>query len=70
MILGRQFRPSRLRQLRRAAIISLKTMARPDLQLRHPWMRVMRCRTVAKVVLIGFKDPDVYLPVQPGSLGS
>ena len=37
-----------------ADIISLKAMASPALRLRHPLVRFVRCRTVAKVLSIGF----------------
>lgn len=59
MISGRRFCPSSLRHFFGADIISLKAMASPVLRLRHPLVRFVRCRTVAKVLSIGF---DVRMP--------
>jgi len=38
----------------RRRIISLKAIASPVLRLRQPLVRFVRCRTVAKVLSIGF----------------
>jgi len=37
-----------------ADIISLKAMTSPVFKLRHPLVRFVRCRTVAKVLSFGF----------------
>lgn len=53
MISGILFCPSSLRHFVCADIISLNAMARPVSRLRHPLVRFVRCRTVAKVLSIG-----------------
>jgi len=54
MISGRRPWPSSLRHFFCADIISLKAMASPVLRPRHPLVRFVRCRTVAKVLSIRF----------------
>src|SRR3954467_14368188 len=55
MSLGNWLCPSSLRQLFCAASTSLNTMARAVLFDRQPFERIVRCRTVAKVLSIGFE---------------
>ena len=50
-----RFLPSSLHHLPCVAIISLNAMARPVWRLRHPLERLVRWRTVAKVLSIGFE---------------
>ena len=54
MTSGRRFRPSSLRHFFCADIISRKAMASPVFRLRQPLVRRVWCRTVAKVLSIGF----------------
>ena len=54
MTSGKRFWPSSFRHFFCADIISLNAMARPVLRLRQPLVRLVRCRTVAKVLSIGF----------------
>src|ERR1700680_1867577 len=51
---GNWLGPSRRRQLFCAPSTSLKTMASAVLFDRQPFDRIVRCRTVAKVLSIGF----------------
>lgn len=62
MISVRRFWPSSFRHFFWADIISLKAMAKPVFRLRHPLVRFVRCRTVAKVLSIGF---DVRMGLVP-----
>src|SRR5215212_9222891 len=55
MILGNWLWPSSLRQLFCAASTSLNTIASAVLFERQPFERIVRCRTVAKVLSIGFE---------------
>src|SRR5437762_11695250 len=55
MSLGNWLWPSSLRQLFCAASTSLNTMASDVLFERQPFERIVRCRTVAKVLPIGFE---------------
>src|ERR671916_3109350 len=55
MSLGNWLWPSSLRQLFCAASTSLNTIASAVLFERHPFERIVRCRTVAKVLSIGFE---------------
>ena len=52
-ISGSLFRPSIFRHLACAEIISLNAMASPVVLLRHPFVRFVRCLTVAKVLSMG-----------------
>ena len=54
MIFGNWLWPSRRRQVFCAPSTSLNTMASAVLFERHPFERVVLCRTVAKVLSIGF----------------
>ena len=53
--LGNWLWPSSLRQLFWAASTSLNTIASAVLFERQPFDRMVRCRTVAKVLSIGFE---------------
>ena len=55
MSLGNWLWPSSLRQLFCAASTSLNTIASAVLFERQPFERIVRCRTVAKVLSIGFE---------------
>src|SRR5712672_1274567 len=55
MSLGNWLWPSSLRQLFGAASTSLNTIASAVLFERQPFERIVRCRTVAKVLSIGFE---------------
>ena len=54
MIFGNWLWPSRRRQLFCAPSTSLNTMASAVLFERHPFDRMVLCRTVAKVLSMGF----------------
>ena len=54
MIFGNWLWPSRRRQVFCAPSTSLNTMASAVLFERHPFERIVLCRTVAKVLSIGF----------------
>src|SRR3984957_21039245 len=54
MIFGNWLWPSRRRQVFCAPSTSLNTMASAVLCERHPFERIVLCRTVAKVLSIGF----------------
>ena len=54
MTSGRRLRPSSFRHFSCADIISLNAMASPVFRLRQPLVRLVRCRTVANVLSIGF----------------
>src|SRR5271167_866836 len=62
MSLGNWLWPSSLRQLFCAASTSLNTMASAVLFEKQPFERIVRCRTVAKVLSIGFevRGPQVF----------
>ena len=61
MTAGRRFWPSSLRNFLCADIISLNAMASLTLRQRQPLVRLVRCRTVAKVLSIEF---DVRMCLQ------
>ncbi len=63
-----RFRPSSLHHLPCVAIISLNAMARPVWRLWHPLERLVRWRTVAKVLSIGFEVRMAYHTGQEISL--
>src|SRR4051795_2117831 len=65
MSLGNWLWPSSLRQLFCAASTSLNTIASAVLFERQPFERIVRCRTVAKVLSIGF---EVLRPVFGGKI--
>src|ERR1700675_2516261 len=66
MSLGNWLWPSSLRQLFCAASTSLNTMASAVLFERQPFERIVRCRTVAKVLSIGFvTGMRITVPAHP-----
>src|SRR5712671_5937033 len=67
MSLGNWLWPSSLRQLFCAASTSLNTIASAVLFERQPFERIVRCRTVAKVLSIGVRGPQVF-PVFGGEI--
>ena len=52
--LGNRFSPFSLRQVLAAAMTSLKTISRAVLGDKAPFVRTVRCRTVAKTDSMGF----------------
>ena len=60
--LGNRFSPFSLRQVLAAAMTSLKTISRAVLGDKAPFVRTVRCRTVAKTGLDGVRRPQM-IPV-------